>query len=143
MLDIDSSAEDRYRIPTSEATMPKYLILYRSHRTAGEQMAAGSPEEMQASLDAWMAWGGSAGAHLVDFGSPTMPTTDADPGAQGWIPEPEPAHVEPSVVFQPLGNVASAGGGDGAGRLRRLRATSTIRRHGLSMPRAHCLLVPA
>jgi YCII-related domain len=65
--------------------MSKFLILYRSHRTAGEQMAAGSPEEMQASLDAWMAWGGSAGAHLVDFGSPTMPTTDADPGPDGWI----------------------------------------------------------
>lgn len=65
--------------------MPKYLVLYRSLRTAGEQMAAGSPEEMQASLDAWMAWGGSAGSHLVDFGSPTMPTSDADPGPAGWI----------------------------------------------------------
>lgn len=65
--------------------MSKYLVLYRSQRTAGEQMAAGSPEEMQASLDAWMAWGASAGAHLVDFGSPTMPTSDADPGPGGWI----------------------------------------------------------
>lgn len=65
--------------------MPKFLILYRSQRTAGEQMAAGSPEEMQASLDAWMAWGGRAGAHLVDFGSPTMPTSEDDPGSAGWI----------------------------------------------------------
>ncbi len=23
--------------------------------------------------------------HLVDFGSPTMPTSDADPGPAGWI----------------------------------------------------------
>lgn len=64
--------------------MARFLILYRSQRTAGEQMA-GSPEDMQASLDAWMAWGASAGEHLVDFGSPTMPTSEADPGPAGWI----------------------------------------------------------
>jgi hypothetical protein len=61
------------------------LIVYRSHRTAAEQMAAGSPEEIQASLHARMERGGCAGAHLVDFGSPTLPTTDADPGPSGWI----------------------------------------------------------
>lgn len=65
--------------------MPKFLILYRSQRTMGDQMAAGTPDEMQASMQAWMAWGASAGEHLVDFGTPTMPTSDSDPGPEGWI----------------------------------------------------------
>lgn len=41
--------------------MEKYLVLYRSQMTAGEQMAAGTPEQRQAGMDAWMAWGASAG----------------------------------------------------------------------------------
>lgn len=65
--------------------MTKYLVLYRSTMSLGEQMAAGTPEEMQASMEAWMAWGAAAGEHLVDFGSPTAPTSDADPGPAGWI----------------------------------------------------------
>jgi hypothetical protein len=64
--------------------MPNYLILYRSTLPIGEQMA-GTPEEMKAGMDAWMAWGAVTGSHLVDFGSPTMPTSDADPGPAGWI----------------------------------------------------------
>jgi len=52
---------------------------------ANDQMAAGTPEEMQASMDAWMAWGAAAGEHLVDFGSPTLPIDVADPGPGGWI----------------------------------------------------------
>ena len=64
--------------------MPQYLILYRSTMPIGEQMS-GTPEEMQASMEAWMAWGGATGSHLVEFGSPTMPTSDADPGPAGWI----------------------------------------------------------
>jgi len=65
--------------------MPNYLILYRSTMAPGEQMAASTPEEMQASMAAWNAWGAAAGEHLVDFGSPTMPTSEADPGPAGWI----------------------------------------------------------
>ena len=65
--------------------MEKYLVLYRSPMTAGEQMAAGTPEQRQASMEAWMAWGASAGAALVDWGSPTQPVTDADPGPAGWV----------------------------------------------------------
>jgi YCII-related domain len=64
--------------------MPNFMILYRSTTPIGEQMS-GTPEEMQASMDAWMAWAGVAGSHLVDFGSPTMPTSEADPGPAGWI----------------------------------------------------------
>ena len=65
--------------------MTQYLVLYRSTMTLSEQMAAGTPEDMQASMEAWMAWGAAAGDHLVNFGSPTMPTSDANPGPTGWI----------------------------------------------------------
>ncbi len=64
--------------------MTKYLLLYRSTAAPGEQMAA-TPEAMQASMEAWMAWGAGAGEHLVEFGSPTMPTSTNDPGPAGWI----------------------------------------------------------
>ncbi len=64
--------------------MTNSLVLYRSTAAPGEQMA-GTPEEMQASMAAWMAWGAAAGEHLVDFGSPTMPTGDTDPGPSGWV----------------------------------------------------------
>ncbi len=65
--------------------MEKYLVLYRSTMTMGEQMAGSTPEERQAGMDAWMAWGASAGDALVDWGVPTQPTSDADPGPAGWI----------------------------------------------------------
>ena len=64
--------------------MPNYLVLYRSTAAPGEQMA-GTEEEMQASMEAWMAWGAAAGEQLVEFGSPTMPTGDVDPGPSGWV----------------------------------------------------------
>ena len=65
--------------------MEKYLVLYRSTMTSGEEMAGLSSEEMQAEMDAWMAWGTDAGDALVDWGSPTQPTSDDDPGPAGWI----------------------------------------------------------
>lgn len=65
--------------------MTKFMVLYRSTMTASEQMAAGTPAEMQAGMEAWTAWGTAAGDHLVDFGSPAMPTSEADPGPAGWI----------------------------------------------------------
>ena len=65
--------------------MEKYLVLYRSKMTMGEQMAGSTPEEMKAGMDAWMAWGAAAGDALVDWGVPTMPTSQDDPGPAGWI----------------------------------------------------------
>lgn len=65
--------------------MDMYLVLYRSTTTAGEQMAAGTPEERQASTNAWMAWSASAGDALLDWGSPTQPVTDDDTGPAGWV----------------------------------------------------------
>ena len=65
--------------------MPRYLVLYRSTMSVGEQMAAATPEAMKASMDEWMAWGAQAGEALVDFGSPTQPVSDGDPGPAGWV----------------------------------------------------------
>ena len=65
--------------------MQKYLVLYRLTMAMGDQMASSTPEEMKASMDAWMAWGAGAGEALVDWGVPTQPTTDDDPGPAGWI----------------------------------------------------------
>jgi hypothetical protein len=65
--------------------MQKFLVLYRSKMSMGEQMANTTAEERQASMDAWMAWGAKAGDALVEWGAPTQPTTDDDPGPAGWI----------------------------------------------------------
>lgn len=64
--------------------MNKYLLLYRSQQTAGEQMGA-SPEEQEAGMQAWFAWFGAVGDALVDGGSPTQPVTKGDPGPAGWV----------------------------------------------------------
>jgi hypothetical protein len=50
--------------------MTKFLVLYRSTTTAGEQMSSATPEEAKAGMDAWMAWAGKAGDAIVDLGSP-------------------------------------------------------------------------
>lgn len=50
--------------------MAKFLILYRSTATAGDQMAAGSPEQAQEGMQQWMAWSQRTGPALVDLGSP-------------------------------------------------------------------------
>jgi hypothetical protein len=50
--------------------MAKYLLLYRSSATPGEQMANATPEQAEAGMAAWMDWGQKAGEAIVDFGSP-------------------------------------------------------------------------
>ena len=50
--------------------MTKYLVLYRSTMTAGEQMEQSTPEQAQAGMDAWTAWAERAGDAIVDLGSP-------------------------------------------------------------------------
>ena len=65
--------------------MPRYLVLYRSTKTAAELMAGATPEAMQAGMEAWLAWGAKAGEALVDFGSPTQPVGESDPGPAGGV----------------------------------------------------------
>lgn len=48
-------------------------------------MAGSTAEQVEAGMDAWMAWAAAAGDALVDWGVPTMPTSRDDPGPSGWI----------------------------------------------------------
>lgn len=50
--------------------MSKFLVLYRATSTAAEQMAAGTPEQAQAGMEAWTAWAQRAGDAVVDLGAP-------------------------------------------------------------------------
>lgn len=50
--------------------MSKFLVLYRAPMSARAQMADSTPEQRQASMDAWMAWAGKAGSAILDLGAP-------------------------------------------------------------------------
>ncbi len=63
--------------------MTKYLVLYRSPMTAGEQMAQSTPEQAQAGMDAWMVWAQQAGDAIVDLGTPLGVV---DPGGDSGDP---------------------------------------------------------
>jgi hypothetical protein len=63
--------------------LTKYMVLYRSKITAGEQMAQSTPEQAQAGMDAWMAWAGEAGDAIVDLGTPL---SVVDPGGDSGDP---------------------------------------------------------
>lgn len=55
------------------------MALYRSSASARDQMAHATPEQMQAGMDAWMAWAGKAGDAIVDLGTPLAATTRLGP----------------------------------------------------------------
>jgi hypothetical protein len=56
-----------------ETFVTKFLLLYRADQSAAEQMAAGTPEQQQAGMAAWMTWATKAGPAIVDLGSPVAP----------------------------------------------------------------------
>jgi len=86
LLKDQSGKSDATSVGQHEGTpMPKYLVLYRSTISAADMMATATPQAMQASMEAWMAWGAKAGDALVDFGSPTQPVGDGDPGPAGGV----------------------------------------------------------
>jgi len=58
----------------------KFLVLYKSSASAGEQMA-GSPGQAQEAMRQWMAWMEKAGPALVDPGSPLGEATELPPVA--------------------------------------------------------------
>ncbi len=68
--------------------MPKFLVLYRSNASMHDQMAAGTPEQMQAGMDAWMAWAQQAGSSLTDMGAPLGASMTAGSGVAA-----SPGHV--------------------------------------------------
>jgi hypothetical protein len=67
--------------------MTKYMILYRAPVSAREQMAAGTPEQAEAGMKAWMEWAENAGPAIVDLGSPLAAVIDAG------TPVPAEGHV--------------------------------------------------
>lgn len=54
--------------------MANYLLLYRSTESSQDQMQESMPEEVEAELEQWNAWGANVGERLVDFGAPTADT---------------------------------------------------------------------
>jgi hypothetical protein len=67
----------------------KFLVLYRSTVSAADQMAASTPEQGKAEMEAWMQWAQRAGTAIVDLGSPlgsprrfTGPTVSSPGDAQ-------------------------------------------------------------
>jgi hypothetical protein len=61
----------------------KYLVLYRSTMTAGEQMAQSTPEQAQAGMEEWTAWAQRAGDAIIDLGTPLQVV---DPGGDSGDP---------------------------------------------------------
>lgn len=56
--------------------MAKYLILYNSTAPASEVMAQATPEQMKASMEAWIAWKDEAVKVIsFDFGMPLEAVT--------------------------------------------------------------------
>jgi hypothetical protein len=60
--------------------MKKFLVLYRSSRSAADQMAHATPEQAKAGMEAWMSWAKRAGAGIVDLGSPVAPAMSVGAG---------------------------------------------------------------
>ena len=50
--------------------MGKFMIVYRSSATAGEQMANAEPGAAQAAMEEWGKWMGKVGGALADIGAP-------------------------------------------------------------------------
>lgn len=50
--------------------MKKFLVLYHAPSDAFEQMQKATPEQQQAGMKAWMAWGDKAKSSIVDMGAP-------------------------------------------------------------------------
>jgi hypothetical protein len=61
--------------------MTKFLVLYTSSVPATEMMAAASPEQAQAGMEAWMAWANKNGDSIVDLGMPLGPNMHVTAGS--------------------------------------------------------------
>jgi hypothetical protein len=61
--------------------MSKFMILYRAHASAREQMMNATPEQMQAGMEAWRAWASKVDYAIADLGSPLAHTTHVGPDA--------------------------------------------------------------
>jgi hypothetical protein len=76
--------------------MKKYLVLYRSSVPAAEQMAAATPEQAKAGIDAWMAWAKRAAPAIVDLGGPIGSPVKIGPGSTA----PQRGHLGGYSILQ-------------------------------------------
>ena len=56
--------------------MKKFLVLYRSSVSAADQMAAATPEQAEAGMNAWMDWSERNRDAIVELGSPLRGDSD-------------------------------------------------------------------
>lgn len=61
--------------------MTNFLVFYRSDVTASDQMNNATPEQVDASMQAWMAWFDKAGPAIVERGAPL---SGSDPTITGY-----------------------------------------------------------
>jgi hypothetical protein len=61
--------------------MSKFMILYRAPESAGDQLANATPEQQQASTEAWRAWASRMDYAIADLGAPLAHTTHIGAGA--------------------------------------------------------------
>jgi hypothetical protein len=59
-----------FRSTASEAVLPRFLVVYNSPVSARQQMAAATPEQAKAGMEAWIAWAQKAGGAVIDLGTP-------------------------------------------------------------------------
>lgn len=60
--------------------MPKYMILYKSDVSAAEQMAKATPEQIQASMQAWTNWKDDLDATIdFEWGLPLQTVAEVTP----------------------------------------------------------------
>lgn len=50
--------------------MTKFMVLYKSTVSSYDLMSAATPEQVQAGMEAWMAWSEKCGDAIVDLGTP-------------------------------------------------------------------------
>ncbi len=50
--------------------MKKFLVLYKAPVSSFEQAMKATPEQQKEGMAAWMAWGKTAAASIVDMGAP-------------------------------------------------------------------------
>jgi len=61
--------------------MSKFMIFYRAPKSAREQLANATPEQMRAGMEAWRTWANKVGYAIADLGTPLAHTTHVGPGA--------------------------------------------------------------
>jgi hypothetical protein len=58
--------------------MTKFMAMYMASKVTIEQMMKGTPEQMKAGMDAWMAWSKNNRKAIVELGTPLGKTKHVD-----------------------------------------------------------------